>query len=78
MRRFVLLAVAVLLVPATRAAAQTTTDTTAVVCPTGLSAAGTKVCTAALDGLTMIHPLAALLMNNVAQKALMGKTLGEV
>ncbi|MBK6496582.1 MAG: hypothetical protein IPG05_16025 [Gemmatimonadetes bacterium] len=63
MRRFVLLAVAVLLVPTTRAAAQTTTDTTVVVCPTGLSAAGTKVCTAALDGITMIHPLAALLMN---------------
>ena len=63
MRRFLLLAVAVLLVPTTRAVAQATTDTTAVVCPTGLSAAGAKVCTAALDGITMIHPLAALLMN---------------
>ncbi|MDX2262107.1 MAG: hypothetical protein SFU84_10475 [Gemmatimonadales bacterium] len=63
MRRVLLLAVAACLVPVSRAAAQTTTDTAAVVCPTGLSTAGAKVCTAALDGITMIHPIAALLMN---------------
>jgi hypothetical protein len=34
-----------------------------VTCPAGLSEAGGRVCTAALDGITMLHPSAALLMN---------------
>ncbi len=63
MRRLLLPVLALLAMPIAHAAAQTTTDTAAAVCPTGLSAAGTKVCTAALDGITMIHPIAALLMN---------------
>jgi len=62
-RRLLLPVLALLAMPIAHAAAQTTTDTAAAVCPTGLSAAGTKVCTAALDGITMIHPIAALLMN---------------
>ncbi|MCL4866051.1 MAG: hypothetical protein KJZ47_09180, partial [Gemmatimonadales bacterium] len=38
-------------------------DTTTVTCPTDLSPSGLKVCTAALDGILVMHPIAALLMN---------------
>jgi hypothetical protein len=62
-RRFVLPFVALIFVPVASSTAQATTDTAAVVCPTGLSPSGTAVCNAALDGITMLHPLAGLLMN---------------
>lgn len=57
--------VVVLLVLPSYLSAQGTTepDTTAVTCPDDLSPAGFKVCGAALDGIQMMHPLAALLMN---------------
>ncbi|MES2306072.1 MAG: hypothetical protein V4558_11220 [Gemmatimonadota bacterium] len=42
--------------------AQTTPDTVAA-CPTTLSVKAGKVCAAALDGVTMLHPLAALLVS---------------
>lgn len=59
------IAVTALLVIPGAAYAQGTTesDTTVVSCPTDLSAAGARVCGAALDGILMMHPLAALLMN---------------
>ncbi|MEO5799877.1 MAG: hypothetical protein ABIZ70_15515 [Gemmatimonadales bacterium] len=41
---------------------QTTADTVAA-CPTNLSVKAGKVCAAALDGVTMLHPLAALLVS---------------
>jgi len=57
-------AAALLILPRPLAGQGTTEpDTTAVVCPSGLSPAGRKVCGAALDGIQMMHPLAALLLN---------------
>lgn len=58
MRRLLVLPLALLV--AARAGAQVKPPET---CPTTLSAAGTKVCNAALGGVTMIHPTAALLLN---------------
>lgn len=49
---------------AQRIGAQTTAvDTTKASCPTTLSAQSAKVCNAALDGVTMLHPVAALLIS---------------
>lgn len=57
-------AVALLVLPGSLAGQGTTEpDTTAVVCPSDLSPAGLKVCGAALDGIQVMHPIAALLMN---------------
>lgn len=44
-------------------AGQTTADTVAA-CPTTLTAKAGRICAAALDGATMLHPLAALLAGN--------------
>jgi hypothetical protein len=38
-------------------------DTSTVVCPDDLSPVGAKVCTSALEGITIMHPVAGLLMN---------------
>ncbi|HET9065438.1 MAG TPA: hypothetical protein VFN22_06435 [Gemmatimonadales bacterium] len=63
-RQLVLIALLVAATPIP-AVAQADTAATAlpVVCPDSLSAGGLKVCQAALDGATMLHPFAALLMN---------------
>jgi hypothetical protein len=64
-RRLKLILLAVLLVSSgQRIGAQTTpVDTTKASCPTTLSAQTAKVCNAALDGVTMLHPVAALLIS---------------
>lgn len=56
-----LLALALFAMPL--AAQDAAVDTTAVACPESLSARGLRVCTAGLDGATMLHPIAALLSN---------------
>ena len=59
-----IVALALLAVPDHLAAqGATEPDTTAVTCPDGLSPAGLKVCNSALDGIQIMHPVAALLMN---------------
>lgn len=59
-----LIVLAAVILPITGLVAQDTpVDTAAVVCPDSLSAPGLRVCTAGLDGVAMLHPLAALLSN---------------
>lgn len=45
------------------AQSDSTTDVVSATCPDSLSERGTAVCQAALDGVAMLHPFAALLMN---------------